>query len=139
MLAAIAPAAIRRVNGLRRVVPLPCVREWSSQGLQRADRAPLLVLWDSMVPRSRATASPLWSRFLSSSASGSGHGEGSDGSGKDGKEGEGGILDAAREDGALKEESGENEVVGETGKTEVSGKWPQERFGVLHSLLSVTD
>ncbi|XP_024392421.1 lon protease homolog 1, mitochondrial [Physcomitrium patens] len=122
MLAAIAPAAIRRVNGLRRVVPLPCVREWSSQGLQRADRAPLLVLWDSMVPRSRATASPLWSRFLSSSASGSGHGEGSDGSGKDGKEGEGGILDAAREDGALKEESGENEVVGETGKTEVSGE-----------------
>lgn len=54
---------------------------------------------------------------------GLGYGEGFDGLGKDGKEGEGGILDVVCEDGVLKEEFGENEVVGEIGKIEVSGKW----------------
>lgn len=107
MLAAIAPASLRRVNGLRRVAPLP---EWK-------ERAPLLVLWDSLVPQSRARAGPLWSssRFLSS-------GKG-DGSGKDSKEAEGALLEGAREEEALKEESLENDASGESGKTtEASGE-----------------
>lgn len=123
MLAAIAPASIRRVNGVRRIASLPRVREWSTQGQEGVGRAPLLVLWESMVPQSRVKASPLWSRFLSSSASGSGSDEGSDGSGK---EGEGSIQHAARGDGVLKEELGENESIGESGKTEASGKCPRK-------------
>lgn len=110
MLAAIAPAALRRVNGLRRVAPLP---EWGVSWTERLDRAPLLVLWDSLVPQSRARAGPSWSRFLSS---GSGR---DDGSGKNSKEAaEGAIL----EEGALKEETLENEALRESGKTEASGK-----------------
>ena len=125
MLAAIAPAAIRRVNGLRRVVTgsRNGVAEWGAARKEGVDPAPLLVLWDSLVPQSRAMAGPSWSRFLSSGA-GEGASGGSDGSGKDGKDpkdADGGILEAVRE-GALKEPV-ENEALGEAGKAEAAGKW----------------
>lgn len=138
MLAAIAPAAIRRVYGLRRVAPLPGLGEWGAGSRREGvEQAPLLVLWDSLVPQSRPRAAPLWSRFLSSSASGSGRdGEGasggSDGSGKDGKDAESGILEAVREGGASKEEPVEKEALGETGKAEASGKWSRAHFGIFH-------
>ena len=125
MLAAVAPAAIRRVNGLRRVAPLPGAGKWSFSGAE-VDRAPLLVLWDSLVPHSRAAAGPLWSRFLSSSASGSGRdGEGVAGGSDGSKEGEGGAIpEAVRDERALTEECSENLALGENRKSEASGKWP---------------
>jgi hypothetical protein len=129
MLAAIAPAAVRRVNGLRRVAPLPGVGEWGCAREKQGgvDPAPLLVLWNSLVPQSRARAGPLWSRFLSSSASGSGHDGEGDGSGPKGAEGA--LPEAAREDEALKEEPVENE----SPKPESSGNslWNYVAFHVF--------
>lgn len=134
MLAAIAPAAVRRVHALTRVAPLPGVGEWSTAG---ADRAPLLVLWDTLVPQSRVTAGPLWSR-LSSSSSGSGRdGDGAGGaSGRSegsGKEGETGIKEQAGEEGAVSESgSGDNGASAGSGKGDESGKGTFRRRGLFN-------
>ncbi len=87
MLAAMAPAAVRRVPVLRSIVAVSRVgRKWSAGSSVVVDRAPLLVLWDTLVPHSRITAGPTSSasyrtRFLSSSTSGSGR-DGDNSSGK---------------------------------------------------------
>ncbi|KAH8974329.1 hypothetical protein BDL97_01G096300 [Sphagnum fallax] len=87
MLAAMAPAAVRRVPLLRSIVAVSRVGgEWSAGSSVVVDRAPLLVLWDTLVPHSRITAGPTSSasnrtRFLSSSTSGSGR-DGDNSSGK---------------------------------------------------------
>ncbi|KAG0619235.1 hypothetical protein M758_4G124900 [Ceratodon purpureus] len=117
MLAAVAPAAGRRLNGITKTA----LASGGGRGRGRGrwtgscqlDRAPLLLLWGSFGPRSRAVTGPLWSRFLSSS--GSGRDGGSDGT----KEGEGGgVMEVVREEGVLKEEEvNEN---GESRKIEVS-------------------
>ena len=118
MLAAVAPAAVRRVRGWRRGAPRPGVGKWRFSETE-VDRAPLLLLWDSLVSQSRTTTRPLWSTPSTLGRDGEGAAGGSDVSGRDRKEAGGGILEAVREEGALKEEFRENAALGKCGKIEM--------------------
>ncbi|CAK9191984.1 unnamed protein product [Sphagnum troendelagicum] len=117
MLAAMAPAAVRRVPLLRSIVAVSRVGgEWSAGSSVVVDRAPLLVLWDTLVPHSRITAGPTSSasyrtRFLSSSTSGSGrNGDNSKADGAAARESEG--VERESEEPAANEEVASEEADG---------------------------